>query len=94
MSERSKKEGGSEKLVGTWNFVSFEAQSSSGKVIYPLGRDPYGMLMFDTGGNMCALTMRRDRPKFASNDASRGTPEEIKAAFEGLIAYPTPSACP
>lgn len=87
MSERSKKERQSQKLVGTWNFVSFEARSSKGEAIHPLGKDPYGMVMFDTGGNMCALTMRRDRPKFASNDASRGTPEEIKAAFEGLIAY-------
>ncbi len=88
MSENpSKKEGKNGKHVGTWKLISFEVRSSRGNVMYPLGKDPYGMLMFDSIGNMSALAMRRDRPKFASNDSMKGTPEEIKAAFEGLIAY-------
>ena len=75
------------KHIGTRKLVSFEVRSSSGNVMYPLGKDPYGILMFDSIGYMSALAMRRDRPKFASNDSMKGTPEEIKAAFEGLIAY-------
>jgi hypothetical protein len=31
--------------------------------------------------------MRPDRPKFASNNVVAGTPEEIKAAFEGYVSY-------
>ena len=30
---------------------------------------------------------RPDRPLFVSGDSGRGTPEEIKAAFEGFCAY-------
>jgi len=76
-----------EQFVGTWKLVSCEARSSNGEVSYSYGRNPFGMLMYDSGGNMSVLLMRRDRPKFASDDRWRGTPEEIKAAFEGLIAY-------
>lgn len=77
----------SEKLAGTWKIVSFELRSSSGEVIYPYGRDPLGTVMYDSRGNMSVLLVRRDRPEFASNDPFRGTPEEIKAAFEGFAAY-------
>ena len=87
MSKDSNKEEQSKKLIGTWTFVAFEARSSRGTIIHPLGTDPYGLLMFDTDRNFSAFTMRRDRPTFAVNDASKGTPNEIKAAFEGLIAY-------
>jgi hypothetical protein len=76
-----------EQLVGAWKLVSFEARSSNGEVSYPYGRNAFGMLMYDAGGNVFVLLMRRDRPKFASDDLWRGTPEEIKAAFEGFVAY-------
>lgn len=76
-----------EQLIGAWKLVSCEARSPSGEVSYPYGRNPFGMLMYDSYGNVFVLLMRRDRPKFASNDQWRGTPEEIKAAFEGFNAY-------
>ncbi len=77
----------SKQFVGTWKLVSCEARSPSGKVAYPYGREPFGVLMYDSGGNMSVLIMRRDRPRFASADRFKGTPEEIRAAFEGFVAY-------
>jgi len=75
-------------LTGTWKLVSCETRSLNGELAYPYGKDPFGMLMYDSGGKVFfALLMRRDRPKFVSDDPWRGTPEEIKAAFEGFNAY-------
>jgi len=76
-----------EQLIGTWKLVSCEARSSNGEVSYPYGRNAFGMLVYDSGGNVFVLLMRRDRPKFTSNDLFRGTPEETKTAFEGFNAY-------
>ena len=76
-----------EQLLGMWKLVSCEARSSNGEVVYPYGRDPFGMLIYDSRGNMSVLLMRRDRPKFASGDLLRGSQEEIKAAYEGFDAY-------
>ncbi len=53
------------KLEDTWKLVSCEARSSNGEVAYPYGIKPFGMLMYDRKGNMSALLMRPDRPKFA-----------------------------
>lgn len=78
---------GRERFTGTWKLVSSEFRRSEGNVDYPLGRDAIGMLTFDAAGNMTVQLMRADRPPFASGDIQKGTPEEIKRAFEGSIAY-------
>lgn len=75
------------RFVGTWKLVSVEALSTNGEVTYSYGTDPIGMLMYDSDGNMSVMLMRRDRPKFASDDSQRGTPEEKKAAFESSMSY-------
>jgi hypothetical protein len=78
---------GTEQFVGTWKLVSFELRTSTGRVIYPYSQDAVGILMYDAHGNMNGQTMRPGRPAFASGDLMRGTPEEIKAAFEGFLGY-------
>jgi hypothetical protein len=78
---------GTEQFVGTWKLVSFEFRTSTGRVFYPYSQDAFGILMYDAHGNMNGQIMRPDRPAFASGDLMRGTPEEIKAAFEGFVGY-------
>ncbi len=78
---------GKDQFVGTWKLVSFEARRSDGQIVYPFGRGAMGVISYDTRGNMSVQLMRSDRPAFAVSDFQKGTPEEIKAAFEGFIAY-------
>ena len=74
-------------LEGTWKFVSLEAVSSNGEVFYPYGENPFGRLTYSSDGRMFVLLMDPDRPSFTSNDPLSGTPEEVRAAFEGFDAY-------
>ena len=74
-------------FVGTWKFISLVTESTEGDIFYPYGENLYGKLMYDTKGNMSALLMRPNRPKFASGDIYNGTSEEIKFAFENFDAY-------
>jgi hypothetical protein len=76
-----------DEFVGTWKLVSFEARQSDGQIVYPFGRDVIGVISYDARGNMSGQLMRSDRPTFAINDFQKGTPEEIRAAFEGFLAY-------
>ena len=50
------------------------------------GPNPKGVLILDAGGRYAQIVTRPGRPKFASNNRMQGTPEEIKAAWEGSIA--------
>ena len=76
-----------EQLVGAWKFLSMTAKKPNGEVIHPYGEGFYGMLVYTASGHMSFLGMRRDRPRFASDDPFDGTPEEIKTAFEEFDAY-------
>ncbi len=76
-----------ESFIGTWALVSCEFRRSDGEVIDVLGKDAIGVLMYDAHGQMSGQMMRLDRPHFASGDQQLGTPEELKAALGGYIAY-------
>jgi hypothetical protein len=74
-------------LIGTWKLVSFESQRATGEISHPFGEDADGLLMYDSHGRMLVVLSRARRPMFVSGDPARGTPEEIRAAFEGFNAY-------
>jgi hypothetical protein len=78
---------GKEDLIGTWHLVSSEFRHADGEVTYPIGKDAVGLLIYTTDGHMAVQLMRIDRPAFASDDVFQGTPEEIRAAYEGFTAY-------
>ena len=74
-------------FVGAWKLLSSEMRTSTGEVLYPLGPDCAGSILFDETGCLSAQLMRPDRPKFFSGDIVRGTDEEIKAAYQGYVAF-------
>ena len=76
-----------EKFTGAWRLISTEYRSEEGEVTYPFGRETIGQLMYDGKRNMSVQVIKAKRPNFASNDWLKGTPEEIKAAFEGYRCY-------
>jgi len=74
-------------VVGTWRHETSEGRSSAGDVSRPYGDGPVGLLLYGPDGYMSATLMRPDRPPFASGDRLRGTPEEVRLASEGFLAY-------
>jgi len=74
-------------LLGTWQLIAIEAQTSEGEKIYPFGDSPTGLLMYDPNNLMSVVLMRAERKKFESNDPFNATAEEITGAFHGLEAY-------
>jgi Lipocalin-like domain len=74
-------------FVGVWKLVTSEFKRSDGSTAYPYGKNAIGMLIYDEHGHMSAQVMNPDRPLFVSGDIRKGTPEEIKAAFDGYTAY-------
>ncbi len=74
-------------FVGAWTLVSLEFRDGEGRVQHPWGTGVIGQLRYDAHGNMSAILMRPDRPRFASEDLQRGTDAEVRAAFDGFLAY-------
>ena len=78
---------GSVSVVGTWRLVSSEGRSSAGDVSRQYGDAPLGFLIYGADGYMSATIMRPGRPHFSSGDRLRGTPDELRLASEGFLAY-------
>ena len=74
-------------LLGIWKLLSYEFRLSDGIVIRPMGQGVKGILMYDASGWMSLQIFDPERPKFTTNDWMSGTPEEAKAALDGLMAY-------
>ena len=76
-----------DQLAGTWTLVSCEGEWSDGRVTHPYGPDPAGLLVYTGDGHFSGQIQGQDRPLFESGNLLRGKAEEIKAAFEGYVAY-------
>ena len=74
-------------LVGSWRLVSNEEHRADGSVTAVWGSSPAGSLMYQANGRMAVQLMDPRRAKFASDDRLAGTPEEVRRAFEGYLAY-------
>lgn len=78
---------GKEKFIGSWKLLSSEYRTSDGGIMYPMGKGVTGRLTYCADAYMSAQHMSDNRIPFASNDWLRGTPMEIKAAFESYRGY-------
>jgi Lipocalin-like domain len=76
-----------EQLVGTWMIVSNDNVAPDGTKRQIFGANPKGILMFEANGRYAQIFVRPDRPKFKANNRLQGTPEEIRAAYEGALVH-------
>ena len=77
-----------EAIVGSWRLLIVDTVKSDGTQVPLYGPNPRGLAMFGPEGRYSIQIMRDiGRPKFAANDRLKGTPEEIKAAFEGAQSH-------
>jgi len=76
------------RLVGTWRVVRYVDTDASGKVTYPFGEKPSGYFVYDPTGHLSVQIMRTPaRPRFAAGDDAKGTDAEVRAAYDGYVAY-------
>jgi hypothetical protein len=72
----------SKALEGAWRVISAEDRLLTGEVAsYPWGRDPVGLILFDSGQVSIQITAR-DRPAWPPSDPS---PEEMKKELEAQL---------
>jgi hypothetical protein len=78
-------------LIGAWVLQSYEARSIDGsEVIYPLGVDPRGIIMYTPDGYMSAQLMRSGRKRFSGDDMQLAPNDELAAAASGYLTYAGP----
>jgi Lipocalin-like domain len=74
-------------LQGTWVMTSAYEILADGTRTTNYGEHPNGLLMVDKDGRYSLQIFRPTRPKFASGDKTRGTPEEYREAVLGSSTH-------
>jgi hypothetical protein len=76
-----------DRLVGTWNLVSWELRLKTGAVRHPLGEHAVGRLVYTADGYMMVSLMRSGRAAFASPGLFEGSAAEKASAAESYASY-------
>jgi hypothetical protein len=77
----------SSEFVGAWRLVSYSAVTSGGEMFYPMGPDARGRIVYDAGGRVFVQLGDPGRAPFTGGDPSAATDSEVRAAFDGYLAY-------
>src|SRR6266852_3410195 len=73
-------------LVGTWDFVVAQVRAPDGKISFPFGESPKGILIFTPDGRFAQIHVASNLPKIASNNRLMGTPEEYAEIMRRSIS--------
>jgi hypothetical protein len=73
-------------LIGTWDFVFAQVKAPDGKISFPFGETPKGILIFSPDGRFAQIHVASDVPKIKSNNRLTGTPEEYAEIMRRSIS--------
>ena len=76
-----------ELLVGAWRLIQWLTIYDSGKIIYPMGKDAQGMLIYTTENFMSASLYKADRSHFISGEMLTANVEEKTQAWDSYFSY-------
>ncbi len=80
-----------DQLIGAWKLVSYVATPTDGSPpLYPMGENPFGIILYTADGFMSAQLMSAGRAHFASGDWYRGTDKEYREEATTYLAYSGP----
>jgi hypothetical protein len=76
-----------EQLLGTWRLASYYTEGTDGSVLYPMGEDARGFIMYLPDGYMSANLMVPDRAPYTGGVAETAAPDELRSAALGYFGY-------
>jgi hypothetical protein len=74
-------------LTGTWTLVQADVLYPDGTRAHDYGEAPKGVFIIDAQGRYSLQIFDSSRPKYASADKKKGTPEEYKANAIGISTH-------
>ena len=75
-----------DQIVGAWSLSSNDNVTPSGSRRQLFGAKPKGVVIFQDNGQFAQIYLHPDRPKFKSKSRLQGTPDEVKIAWDGMVA--------
>ncbi len=74
-------------LVGTWFLESWETRYEDGCLIYPMGENALGFLIYSADGYIAATLSRRERSPFHTGEMLTADVEEKVQGWDSYFSY-------
>ncbi|CDM60266.1 MULTISPECIES: lipocalin-like domain-containing protein [Rhizobium] len=74
-------------VQGRWRLSAWRRTTSEGDVVYPLGEDASGLLVYTSSGRMMVQMTAAHRSLVATSDPLGGGVDERAAAYSTCLAY-------
>src|SRR5690606_38576127 len=75
-------------LVGTWKLLSYiEVPIGGEDSLFPMGKNPFGILIYSQDGYMSVQIAREERMLFQSNGQQVATVAEMSSTLSGYMAF-------
>ena len=76
-----------ELIVGAWSLIRWTTIYDNGKIIFPMGKDAQGMLIYTNDNHMSASLYKIDRVHFVSGEMLTANMEEKIQAWDSYFSY-------
>lgn len=76
-----------QRLLGAWRITAYKAQREDGDILYPMGADAVGYILYTHDGYMSATLMQPKRAHFSIADLTLAPAAERAAAAASYFSY-------
>lgn len=74
-------------IVGSWKLIIWKTVYEAGRVIYPMGKDAKGYLVYSNDGFMSASLFASNRKIFSSGEMLTADSQEKLEAWDSYFSY-------
>jgi len=74
-------------ITGTWQLVTWKRHHDDNSVVFPLGENPRGVLIYTAEGTMSVHMLFADRPRLDTDDPVGGSIEQRAQAYSTCLSY-------
>jgi len=76
-----------QKLIGSWDLVTWKALKDDGSVVFPYGKDARGMLIYTADKTAVLSLSKNNRPRLGSDDYQHMSRDTLLEAYSGFFSY-------
>ena len=74
-------------LTGRWELVTFEQNYDDGRVVFPMGEGPQGVIQYTEDGYMSCQITKANRGNFTTGGQWNASDTEKAGAYNSMLSY-------
>ena len=74
-------------LTGRWELITFEQNYDDGRIVFPMGEGPQGIIQYTEDGYMSCQITKANRGNFTTGGQWNASDAEKASAYNSMLSY-------